>query len=191
MRYTTVTIVTAAAALLAVEVGPVAAQAREPQWQKSQALCRQLRAEGWKGSPEGPGDPGTGELRHGSIYVCRVRQAQPARAGAKPSLIDVFLQHGGGDNLTVVAEIWAAADQAATLAAAATTMGRAARELGIALPADLLANLTAGETWEDEAGGLRFDISKSTREGEMLISPDLKPSDVPLVVFEVTVEPAS
>lgn len=189
MQDTTIRIVAATAVAIAVAVGLVSAEAREPQWRKSRGLCRQLRAEGWKPSPEAPGDPATGELLHGSIFVCLLRQHLPARAGEKPAHIDVFMQHGGGDNLTIIADVWAAADRAATLAAVASTLGRVARELEIALPADMIEGIKSGERWSDEAEDLSFDIWKTSRESELIAQPDLKPGDVPLVAFKVSVEP--
>ncbi len=191
IRNTAIRLVTASAAVMAAAFAVIPVEAREPQWQKSRGLCGQLRADGWKGSPEGPGDPATGEMRHGSIFVCRLRQLMPAQAGGKPARVDVFMQQGGGDNLTVIAEVWTAADQAPTLVAAASMLGRAARELEIALPGDMLENVMRGEPWEDVVAGLRFDIRKTTRESELVGRPDAKPGDVPLVEFKVSVEPAS
>lgn len=189
MQDATIRIVAATVAAIAVVVGVVSAETGEPQWRKSRDLCRQLRAEGWKASPEAPGDPATGEMRHGNIFVCRLRQHLPARTGDKPAHIDVFMQHGGGDNLTVIADVWAAADQAATLAAVASTLGRVARELAIALPGDMLEAVKSGERWSDEVDDLSFDLSPTTRASELIGRPDMKPADVPLVTFKVSVEP--
>jgi len=123
--------------------------------------------------------------------VCQLRQQLPAPAHAKPAYIDVFMQHGGGESISVTASFWVDADRMATLEAAARTLARIAHDLDLPLPADVLERVKKGDdsSW-DELENLRFDFSETTRETELRTQPDLKPSDVPLVTFRVSVKPA-
>lgn len=168
-------------------------EAGATQWRKAPALCRQLRAEGWKPTPDGAGDPATGEMRYGGraleIFVCQLRQALPSTSGARPAHVDVFIQHGGGESLAVSATVWTDADRTATLDAAARAVARVARGLNLKLPSNFLDRVRQGDdsSW-DTLESLRFDISKSTRETAW-IPPDQKASDVPLVEFKISIKP--
>jgi hypothetical protein len=179
----------------AIAIVVASAGANAPRWEKVPDLCRQLRAEGWKAKPDGAGDPTTGELRHVigrslTIFICDLRQDLPTGAGAKRDQVEVFMQHGGGRSLIVNASVWAAANRTSTLDAAARTLARVARDISLKLPTDMLERVRQGDdSWSDTIEDLRFDISKTTREQELVSLPDLKPSDVPLVVFKVSIGP--
>jgi hypothetical protein len=191
MPHTAITILTACAIAIVV----ASAGADGPRWEKVPDLCRQLRAEGWKAKPDGAGDPTTGELRHVvgrslTIFICHLRQDLPPGTGAKPDRVEVFMQHGGGQSLEVNASVWVAANRTATLDAAARTLARVARDLNLQLPPDMLERVRQGDdSWSDTIEDLHFDISKTTREEELRTQPDLKASDVPLVVFSVSIGP--
>jgi hypothetical protein len=191
MRHTAITILTATVIAFVLAASP---EAGVIQWKKVPDLCRQLRAEGWKPKPDGAGDPETGEMRHGGralkIFVCQLRQDLPSAAGARSGHVDIHMQHGGGDNLSVSASVWTAANRTATLDTAARTLARVARDLNLKLPPEMLERVRQGDdSWWEVVEDLRFNISKTTREGELLTQPDLKPNDVPLVTFEISIKP--
>jgi hypothetical protein len=191
MRHTAITILTATVIPFVLTASPGASVI---QWKKVPDLCRQLRAEGWKPKPDGAGDPETGEMRHGGralkIFVCQLRQDLPSAAGVRSGHVDIHMQHGGGDNLSVSASVWTAANRTATLDAAARTLARVARDLNLKLPPELLERVRQGDdSWWEVIEDLRFNISKTTREEELLTQPDLKPNDVPLVTFEISIKP--
>jgi hypothetical protein len=194
---TTTTTTTATTTLLTAVLAFVLAaspQAGATQWRKVPDVCRQLRGEGWKPKPDGAGDPKTGEMRYEGralkIFVCQLVQDLPSTAGAKPSNVGVFMQHGGGESLSISASFWTAADRTATLDAAARTLARVARDLDLKLPSNFLERVRQGDdsSW-DTLDNLRFDISKTTRESELMTQPDLKPNDVPLLTFEISIKP--
>jgi hypothetical protein len=180
-------------ATLIASVFAASPEADATQWRKAPDLCRQLRAEGWKPTPDGAGDPETGDMRYSGralkIFVCQLRQDLPSAAGAKPASVDVFMQHGGDESLTVSASVWTAADRTATLDAAARALARVARDLNLKLPSNFLERVRQGDdsSW-DTLENLRFDISKTTRETAW-IPPDQKASDVPLVEFKISIKP--
>jgi hypothetical protein len=180
-----------------VEGGRVAGaesmQGKTPQWQKIPQVCKQLRAEGWRPrDPLGDGDHETGEARVGgsvNIFLCKLRLPLPARGRGKPSRLELFMQHRGGETLSLKAEVWEAADRAATLDAAATWVTRLLRDLQLPLPADLPVAIRTADPWQDDPANLQFEVSVSKRESA-IGQPDLKPEDVPLLEVTISVKPA-
>jgi hypothetical protein len=191
MPHTTIKMLAATMIAFVLAASP---EAGSTPWRKVPDLCRQLRAEGWKPTPDGAGDPKTGEMRYEGralkIFVCTLRQDRPSAAGVKPASVDVFMQHGGGDSLSFSASVWTAADQTATLDAAARALARVARDLNLKMPSNFLDRVRQGDdsSW-DTLEDLRFEITKSTRESELMGQPDVKASDVPLVTFEISIKP--
>jgi hypothetical protein len=51
------------------------------------------------------------------------------------------------------------------------------------------AAIRQGEEPDEEQDGLRFSVSKTTREMERISQPDLKPEDVPQLTVDVSVAP--
>jgi hypothetical protein len=162
-----------------------------PQWQRATGLCRQLRSEGWApADPLGGEDAGDGEARIGGaldIRLCRVVRALPATAGGRPSQLAVFLQHRGGDAMNVTVGFFDARDRRAALDAGAAIVTRLTRELRLPAPAGLETAIRVGDDWQDDIDGLRIRVSTTTRQAELVMSPDLKPESVPLLSVEISI----
>jgi hypothetical protein len=185
----------AAWVLLALTAAPVAAgeQGKAPQWAEIRPLCGRLQKEGWKpADPLGQEDEGRAEVRVGGrvgIFLCRVKRALPMQGRGTPTELEVFMQHRGGDNVSVSARIWRDADRQAALEGAAELFTRLVRDLGMTAPAGFAAAIRQGQEPDEEEDGLRFSVSKRTREMERNSQPDLKPEDVPLLTVDVSIEP--
>lgn len=181
--------------VLVLTAAPVATweQRTEPQWAEIRPLCGRLQKEGWKTSdPLGAEEEGRAEVRVGGaigIYLCRVTRVLSTPGRGTPSALEVFMQHRGGDNVTVSARIWRDADREAALAAAAELFTRLARDLRVAVPALLVPAIRRGESFDEDHDGVTFAVTATTRAMERVSQPDLKPEDVPLLNVNVSVTP--
>jgi hypothetical protein len=185
----------AACLLLALTAAPVTAgeQGKAPQWAEIPALCGRLQKEGWKpADPLGQEEEGRAEVRVGGgsgIFLCRVKRALPMHGRGIPTELEVFMQHRGGDNVSVSARIWRDADRQAALEAAVELFSRLVRDLGVTAPAGFAAAIRQGEDVEEDQDGLTFSVAATTRAMERRSQPDLEPEDVPWLKVDISVAP--
>jgi hypothetical protein len=192
--------------VMAAGAAAVLAQEGGAQWHRVPEVCRQLQADGWK--PEDPLGRGAGpaEVRVGgglAIDLCRVTRTLDGEAGRRtPASLTVFMQHRGGDALSVTGRFYEEAGRQRTLDAVAAWSARLAILLDVDLPADVPASIRRGE---ERHGGvstgscpgcpparpvLTYEVAHTTRQSELVSQPDLKPEDVPLATVTLTVQRA-
>jgi hypothetical protein len=164
--------------------------AAEPQWSRAPTICRQLRIEGWLPANPLGGSGAESEARVGGasdIYLCRVARTLASARRHQPAHVEVFLQHRGGDALTITVRFFDERDRRAALDAGAAIGARLVRELALPAPAGFDTAVRAGDAWSDDAGGLRFRISRTSRQEELVSQPDLTPDAVPLLAVQISI----
>jgi len=153
-----------AASLALALLLPLAAGA-EPFGKPLQKICAQLRNDGWTA----PIDPETGKPRNaemsiaGVVYMCMLsHDLKPAGSGHAPDLQALLSSAGKGPSIILSANIWCAADRAATFDALAKQLERIAGSL----PEPIAAAIRAGKEARATANGLSYEVARVDVEPE-------------------------
>jgi hypothetical protein len=135
---------------------PLAALA-EPFGKPLQKICAQLRSDGWTAPIDlETGKPGKSEMSiSGVVYMCMLtHELKPAGSGHPPDLQALLSNAGEGPSVILSADIWCAADRAATFDALAKQLERVVGSL----PEPISAAIRAGKEAKATANGLSFEV---------------------------------
>jgi hypothetical protein len=167
---------------------PLAAVA-EPFGKPLQKICAQLRSDGWT-APLDPetGKPGKSEMSvAGAIYMCMLsHELKPAGSGHAPDLQALLSSAGHGPSVILSADIWCAADRAATFDALAKQLERVVGSL----PDPISAAIRAGKEAKITANGLSYEVAPVEVEPEACKSVPPGQLGPVLMKIDVQVKPA-
>lgn len=119
-------------------------------------ICAELQGGGWT-APTDPqtNKPGKAEMSAGKVYLCMLTHPlKPAGSGHAPDLQALLGDTGEKRSIVLSANIWCAADRAATFDALAKQLERVAGSI----PEPIASALREGKEAKATAGGLAFEV---------------------------------
>ena len=163
---------------------PLAAVA-EPFGKPLQKMCTQLRSDGWTAPIDlRTGKPGRAEMSvSGVMYMCILtHELKPAGSGHAPDLQALLSNAGEGPSVILSADIWCAADRAATFDALAKQVERVVGSV----PEPISAAIRAGKEAKATANGLSFEVVPIEVEPEACAG--VPPGQLGPVLMEIDVQ---
>ncbi len=168
---------------------PLAAAA-EPFGKTFQKTCAQLQSDGWTAPIDlQTKKPGKAEMNlPGVMYLCMLTHAlKPAGSGHAPDLQALLSNDGQEPSIILSADIWCAADRAATFDLLAKQLERVAGKV----PEPIAAAIRAGKGAKATAAGLSFEVAPvEVDPGACENVPAGQPGPV-LMKIDVAVKPAA
>ena len=163
--------------------------AADPFAKPLQKTCAQLRSDGWT-APVDPltNKPGKVEMDiPGAMYLCTLAQVlRPAGSGHAPDLQALLSKASDGASIILSADIWCAADRAATFDALAKQVER----LAGSVPAPISAAIRAGKPAKATGGGLSFEVTPVEVEAGACASVPAGQLGPVLMKIDVEMKPA-
>jgi hypothetical protein len=166
---------------------PLAAAA-EPFGKPLQKTCAQLQSDGWTAPIDlQTKKPGKAEMKISGMYICMLTRAlKPAGSGHAPDLQALLSSTGDGSSIILSADIWCAADRAATFDALAKQLESVAGSV----PEPISSAIRAGKEAKSTANGLSFEVAPVQVDSgacERVLAGQLGPV---LMKIDVAVKPA-